>query len=157
MKKSHVRLVKHLPGSDLTTTYCSCALPPREKKRCNGNGPENYLCLMQVIGNGRDEESISAGMMSGKNRKGTWNLNLQGSLSLRPGLPDTHWHQRTGLWIRPLHPNPRYPASLAAPRPPQSWRSTQGEQQTDAKGRAEWDSTWSNNESPSWTRLHDGG
>lgn len=76
MKKSHVRLVNHLTVSDLTLTYGSCTPLYLKKKCCNVNGSVNYLCLMQVIGNGQDEERILAGMISRKNRKGIERRNL---------------------------------------------------------------------------------
>lgn len=75
-KKSHVRLVNHLTVSDLAVTYSSCIPPYLEKKCCNVNGSVNYLCLMQVIGNGQDEKSVLAGMISRKNSKGIEMRNL---------------------------------------------------------------------------------
>jgi len=76
MKKSHVRLVNHCTVSDLTITHSPRTPPYLEKKCCSVNGSVHSLWLMQVIGNGQDEESILAGMISRKKRKGIERRNL---------------------------------------------------------------------------------
>lgn len=158
MKKSLVRLVNHLSVSDLTRTYSSSMASCLEKKYCVVKGSVNYLGLIQVIGNGQDEESWND--LQDRREKRHWEEEFvpgfkffRAQFSPQPGLMQSFLTpaDRAGLISGGFRSGSQTKHLCALERRVLShnWIFIKGKQPTDTKRRIQWNSTWLNNKSSS--------